>query len=157
MEKFGTYLKLLLWNKGILAIDLAQEISMSPATLTKYFKQYSVPDRDTFGKILDYLRAFLNQEEEMRLLDLFIEEKSGFGMGLTGNAIMVYDPLDRLIFEELKQLKKSQKETLIKHLRESQCTHTAIIAKNKCPMGKISQQRKTGGAAMKLKAEFAAK
>ena len=119
MEKFGTYLKLLLWNKDIRAIDLAKAISMSPATLTKYFKQSSVPDRDTFGKILDYLHAFLDSEEEMRLLDLFIEEKSGFDMGLMENAIVVSDPLDHLILEELKKLKKSEKETLIKHLRQT--------------------------------------
>lgn len=119
METFGTYLKLLLWNKGIRAIDLAKAINMSPATLTKYFKQSTVPDRDAFGKILDYLHAFLDQDEEMHLLDLFIEEKSGFDMGLMENAIVVSDPLDRLIIEELKHLKESQKEALIKQLRKT--------------------------------------
>lgn len=119
METFGTYLKLLLWNKGIRAIDLAKAINMSPATLTKYFKQSTVPDRDAFGRILDYLHTFLDQDEEMRLLDLFIEEKSGIDMGLMENAIVVADPLDRLILEELKHLKESQKEALIKQLRKT--------------------------------------
>jgi len=109
----------LLWNKDVRAVELAKAISMSPSTLTKYFKQSSVPDRETFGKILDYLRAFLNSEEEMRLLDLFIEEKSGFDMELEENAIMVSDPLDRAVLGELKKLKRREKEALIEHLRKN--------------------------------------
>lgn len=125
METFGAYLKLLLWNKGIRAIDLAKAINMSPATLTKYFKQSSVPDRDAFGRILDYLHTFLDQDEEMHLLDLFIEEKSGIDMGLMENTIVVPDPLDRLILEELKHLKESQKDALIKQLR--QISHNNLV------------------------------
>lgn len=118
METFGTYLKMLLWNKGIRAVDLAKAIDMSPATLTKYFKASSVPDRETFGKLLNYLKPFIDQAEELRMLDLFIEEKSGFDMGLTENSIKLPDPLDRLIVDELKHLKISQKEDLIKYLRK---------------------------------------
>lgn len=153
METFGTYLKMLLWTKGIRAVDLAKAIDMSPATLTKYFKASSVPDRETFGKLLNYLRAFIDQEEEMRMLDLFIEEKSGFDMGIMENTVKLTDPLDRIIVEELKNLKISQKEILIKQLRKLNHENLEEIGKlgEDFLTGKIAEEHAVYDASSKQK------
>lgn len=110
METFGSYLKMLLWAKNIRATDVAKHIDMSSSIMTMYFKGIHTPDDKVFKKILEYMKPSITPEEEIRLLDLFVEARAGIDMGTMRK--ISDDPLEQRIISEIQGISQEQKEKL---------------------------------------------